>query len=732
MNPTFLDNMSWEMAEVYGAVSDQILINLAHYFPWYDESKLPRSTFAYQADMLAQMGKVSRDAVNIIHRNLDGADEALRGILEQAIIDSIRATNPPLLDAAKKGILQPAGVPIVAPNQMRAYSLYYKQAADKLNLVNTVMLESTQQAYAATVADVVARVQATQTALDIGAGEAITGVSSWNQATQHAIRRMADRGITGFIDHGGHRWSAEAYVAMDIRTTVANTARSAVWETNENFGNDLYSVSYHSGARPLCYPWQNKVISATDQARTVTDLDGNEITVYAQSDTTYGEAAGLFGINCKHYPTPFIPGVSLIRGEPQDKEANDLAYEQSQEQRRLERKLREDRRDLMMMKARGVPEEQIKAQQAKCEQSSQGIQDFCDSTGRARRRNREGVYTKRSFPAADTYDVTAFERTQQEQLADYFANGGAQQGYTFGQMVPNIPLTPAQPVANVASQATPQTTEKVTIDGKIDKLKNTLTEEEYTEVVNLIQNGETAKLYEKYGDACATITRSANGGEYNHYQDAVDYSFERSPGVNKYSTMAHEMAHMFDAKIGEAGTLTFNEVNTINDKCVIGSGTRKLFKVSPSQSDQFLTAMRKDKTGLAEVLKDAEELKKMRAGEWRNATGGVQDALDGFFGTQDKGILPWGHGNRYYNRAYNRKIVDFGLEDKLREAYNELGFGIKSKAAAKQKTREYETASELWANVLSALTCGGEELKAFKQYMPNTVKAATEIVKGLE
>lgn len=453
MNPTFLDNMSWEMAEVYGAVSDQILINLAHYFPWYDESKLPRSTFAYQADMLAQMGKVSRDAVNIIHRNLDGADEALRGILEQAIIDSIRATNPPLLDAAKRGILQPAGVPIVAPNQMRAYSLYYKQAADKLNLVNTVMLESTQQAYAATVADVVARVQATQTALDIGAGEAITGVSSWNQATQHAIKRMADRGITGFIDHGGHRWSAEAYVAMDIRTTVANTARSAVWETNENFGNDLYSVSYHNGARPLCYPWQNKVISATDQARTVTDLDGNEITVYAQSDTTYGQAAGLFGINCKHYPNVFIPGVSLIRGEPQDKEANDLAYEQSQEQRRLERKLREDRRDLMMMKARGVPEEQIRAQQAKCDQSSQDIEDFCDSTGRARRRNREGVYTKRSFPAADTYDVTAFERTQQEQLREYFASGGAQQGYTFGASVPNVPTTPAQS----ATQATPTT-----------------------------------------------------------------------------------------------------------------------------------------------------------------------------------------------------------------------------------------------------------------------------------
>ena len=430
MRPEFIDSMSWEMAEVYGAVTDQILINLAKYFPYYDSNTFPRSSLTYQADMLAQMGQVNKETMAIIRRNLKNADPVLQRSLEQIIIDSVEAVNPELWDAVKKGIFMPPMTPVVSANQYRAFNLYYKQAADKLNLVNTVMLESTQDAYRATVSDIANRIQATQTALDIGAGETITGASAWNTATAHAINRMKQNGITGFIDHAGRRWSAESYVAMDIRTTMFNTGRAAVWETNQNFGNDLYQVSYHNGARPLCYPWQNKVISSTDTARTVTDLDGNEIEVIAQSATSYGKAAGLFGVNCKHYPNPFIPGVSVIRGEPQDKKTNDRVYEESQQQRAYERKIREEKRDLMMLKAQGAPDDIIKEQRAKIRQTDDDIDEFCAKTGRHRRQNREGVYTERKFPSAFTYDPRLFEDKQKQLIDDYFKSGGASRNGT--------------------------------------------------------------------------------------------------------------------------------------------------------------------------------------------------------------------------------------------------------------------------------------------------------------
>lgn len=446
------------MAEVYGAITDQILINLARYFPYFDENNLPASAFAYQATMLAQMGQVNKDTVRIIRNGLDEADEALQRVLEQAIIDSVHSIEPGLVSAVKKGLLKTPTTVTVSPNQYQAFQRYYHQAADKLNLVNTVMLESTQSAYQQAVSGIVSEMQLSEgigrlyTAMDTAAGETITGVSSWNQALKHATDRMKEVGITGFIDHGGHRWSAESYAAMDIRTTVFNTGRAAVWETNSNFNNDLYLVSYHNGARPLCYPWQSKVISATDNSRTVIDLDGNEIHVYAQSETTYGEPAGLFGINCKHYPTPFIPGVSNIHGQPQSEEENEKTYQESQQQRAMERKLREEKRDLMMLKAQNAPDDIIKAQREKCRQTSDDIDTFCAETGRARRTNREGVYTKRSFPSADTYNVAEFETKQRDMINEFYATGGTQKGYKFGQMTPNEVLTPKP--KNVASQAT--------------------------------------------------------------------------------------------------------------------------------------------------------------------------------------------------------------------------------------------------------------------------------------
>lgn len=454
IRPSFMDNMSWAMSEVYGAITDQILINLAHYFPyWKPGESVPKSSFEYQANMLAQMGQVNKDTIRIIVQGMSGADGALKSVLEQAIMESVKKSNPELLKGVMSGMLTPAGVPAVAPSQMRAFQLYYQQAAEKLNLVNTVMLESTRQAYQATVADIANRVQVTQSALNIGAGETVTGVSTWNQAVRHSIDRMKQGGIVGFIDHGGHRWSAEAYVSMDIRTTVANTARAAVWETNQDFGNDLYIVSYHDGARPKCYPWQNKVISSLDNARTVQDLDGNDITVIAQSSTSYGAPDGLFGINCKHYPSPFIPGVSVLYDDsniPGEKE-NAEVYEQTQEQRRLERKLREEKRDILMAKAQGATAEQLEPLRERARQTSQDIDDFCDSTGLPRRRNREGVYTKREFPDPDTYDPATFERDQKDIIDRYFKTGGVQKDYSFGTMTPNGEITPpAPPVTPVA------------------------------------------------------------------------------------------------------------------------------------------------------------------------------------------------------------------------------------------------------------------------------------------
>ena len=603
MNPNFLDDMSWEMAEVYGAITDQILVNLSHYFRYYvPGDKIPRTAFEYQAAMLAQMGKVNADTIRIIRNGLKDADEALSNTLEQAIIDSVQKCNPELIKGVKRGILAPQSVPVVAPNQYRAFNLYYGQAANKLNLVNTVMLESTQSAYKQAISDVVSeieladRVNRTAQALDVAAGEMVTGVSSWNQALRHAAARMREGGLTGFVDHAGRQWSAEAYVAMDIRTTTFNTGRAAIWETNQNFGNDLYLVSYHNGARPGCYPYQNKVVSALDAARTVIDLDGNEIEVIAQSNTSYGEPAGLFGINCKHYPQPFIPGVSKITGEPQNKEDNDRAYAESQEQRRLERQLREEKREIMAAKAQGASDEEIKYLRGKARETSQQIDDFCDRTGRARHRDREAVYTQREFPSRKKYDVSLFEKEQQETIRQYFSGGGSQTGFTFGQMTPLVPLVPkpkpTPPPQNVAPQATtaPAPDDTMNYGKPFEDLENRYRKpqiKQFEDAKDALRNApdEARGVWDKVADdmkrpdfnsTSGAYYRSASGtASFESYKEA----FEMDSCHTKNTTFFHEYGHNIDDLLGrKLGNNGYYSVTYLSDdgKMFVQTLTREI------------------------------------------------------------------------------------------------------------------------------------------------------------
>ena len=400
MNPRLIEEMGWRMGEVYSAVTDQLLINLARHFKYVRDGNTVSDAWNYQVKKLAEMGKVTRESEQIILNMLKDADPALHDALETAIKDGLKDVEPMLKKASEKGLLLGEGFlpPELAPNQMQAFQAYYKQSADHLNLVNTVMLESTQEAYQATVSDIVTRMSATQDILNVATGEVVSGVTPINQAIRQGVQKMVKNGITGFIDHGGHRWSPEAYVTMDVRTTMANTARQAVWERQEQYGNDLFQVSHHDGARPLCYPWQGKVISRTDNVRDVEDENGDKVHVYALSETTYGQPAGLFGINCGHYPIPFVPGFSRVRPPEQNEEQNAKEYQQSQEQRALERKLRDEKRDLAVLKAMNATSDEIDQQKERVKTARNNLADFCDETGRPRLKDRETAPIVATFP----------------------------------------------------------------------------------------------------------------------------------------------------------------------------------------------------------------------------------------------------------------------------------------------------------------------------------------------
>lgn len=254
--------------------------------------------------------------------------------------------------------------------------------------------------------------------------------------------------------------------------------------------------------------------------------------------------------------------------------------------------------------------------------------------------------------------------------------------------------------------------------------------DEFREVV---ENADprVAKTYNAYSDTLKSVSEIPGRGVYTRATRSIEWSYSQKKG--KYGTISHEFGHHVDAEIQRANYKT-TEIDTLNSRVrlMFGAG-REIFHPCASSSDEFLTAMRKDRAALRGYKTNPTERKTIRDELManRNATAGIQDAFDGFWGTQDSKdwnfMLPWGHGNKYYNRLYNDWIKGFGLEKELKAAYTDLGFDASNQTKVKNITRDYETASELWANIQAAKTTGGDELKFMLKYFPEAVKAWEEI-----
>ncbi len=394
--PKEMEKFAQPLIDVYAHVTDVLLVNIARHFNVKATGNT--SSFAWQVKMLAELGQLTEENRNII-AELTGANSGLlREALTQAMLAALKEVEPELKEAAARGLLaEPGTTPELSPNAQAVLQSYYDQAEEKLNLVNTVMLQSSLDQYRAVIANTItyeAQLSAAQKILNESTGEVLMGAATQQQAMRRAVKRMADEGLTGYVDRGGHHWTPEAYVAMDIRTTVTNTAHQATWARCDEYGSDLIMVSTKAAARSLCYPWQGKVLSRANRARDVTDLDGNTIHVYAMNETSYGQPAGLFGINCGHFSSPFFPGLSTVRGEPEPEEENARQYAESQRQRALEREIRRAKLDVAIAKATGDEELEREARQ-KLRGKQATMRAFIDDTGRTRRYDRE--YTPTEF-----------------------------------------------------------------------------------------------------------------------------------------------------------------------------------------------------------------------------------------------------------------------------------------------------------------------------------------------
>lgn len=276
-----------------------------------------------------------------------------------------------------------------------AAKAFQKQAASDLNLVNTVMQYKAGSAYVNAVNAIYRdTAEGRQGALDImgkGAAKAVSGQMSLQEATRKTIRELAQKGIPAFVDKRGREWSPEAYVMMDMRSTLGNTARAAQNARCDEYNIQLIEVSSHMGARPLCAPYQGRIFSRDGSKGVTTDGAGGKIYYTPLSETSYGQPAGLFGINCGHVQYPFVPGINFQRYFPYPKEENDRRYMQFQQQRAMERGIRAAKRECMMLQETGDTEGLQKAS-LRLRNQKEKYSAYCKETGLKQHNDRTQVY----------------------------------------------------------------------------------------------------------------------------------------------------------------------------------------------------------------------------------------------------------------------------------------------------------------------------------------------------
>lgn len=391
LTPTDILKISEPVEAIYQRTVDELLINIAHHFKITGWER----TRYWEIKKLSEMGALTKESAEIIAKNTGMLPEEIERAFLQVSEKACLAIDPQLRDAAAKGLLQdPANTVATSPAMRRMVQAYTDQAVDKMNMVNTTMLESTRQAYLQSINTAVNEAQLLEAKqiLETQALEVVTGQETRVRAIRKAMDQLSRTGLTGFYDRAGRGWSPEAYASMVVRTTSHNAAIQAVRTRQEEYGGgDIFQVSSHPGARPLCYPYQGLFFSWSSGPGEFIDGSGQLQHYDNINNSSYGEPAGLFGINCGHHPIPIIPGYSFPQDEPeQSKEANDKEYEESQIQRAYERSIRKAKRDLEVARATG-DDELVHDTQQKVKLEQARMRAFIDQTGRARRYDREAI-----------------------------------------------------------------------------------------------------------------------------------------------------------------------------------------------------------------------------------------------------------------------------------------------------------------------------------------------------
>lgn len=231
-----------------------------------------------------------------------------------------------------------------------------------------------------------------------------TGVKSYGETIRESLNELANKGIKtlNYISKGED--GTTSIRSYDVEGTVRREILTATRQLSGNLNHELIELteseyvkfSEHLDCRPTHYDWQGTIARKEDW-KDIAD---------------YGDVAGIYGINCRHYVEPYFQDADLddtitIKDKDGNKkeykvsnklkeyskdDTND-SYSISQKQRYLERGIRSWKRRREMSKA-SEDAEMVKKSKSKVKEWSDRLDKFTDEHDRRRDFTREYVSDK--------------------------------------------------------------------------------------------------------------------------------------------------------------------------------------------------------------------------------------------------------------------------------------------------------------------------------------------------
>ena len=353
------------LVEMYSEIETDLLKEIASHFLIGEEFE---NADYYRIKKLEEMGAFNQKTIEYLSRKTGVTQKKIKECLEQIGIDTI---NTPELSK-----LYDDGVISVNPDTLMNNSVIQAMISSAYNDMNNRFIDLSSKIEKATR-------EAYLNVLERSYLDISMGTHSYDEAIRKAINDLSNEGISTMsyvtTDEDGNvtgirNYDIEGVVRRDALTGARQLSGELNQQLIEETECEYVKFSEHLDCRESHFPWQGTIVKASEW----------------KTIANYGDVAGIYGINCRHYVEPYF-GDKRGKAEKEYKKKDcENAYKFSQKQRYLERGVRNWKRKKEMFKTNGDKEAYQKSKE-KVDWWNKRLDDFTEHHKLNRDATRCGV-----------------------------------------------------------------------------------------------------------------------------------------------------------------------------------------------------------------------------------------------------------------------------------------------------------------------------------------------------